>query len=115
MSDPSLPAPVQTLVDAINAGDADAFVAAFTPRGLVSDWGRVFEGGEAIRSWSDTDAIGVGARITVLEAVTDPATGTTTTRFDWRSGKANGESAGIFVTDGDLLASFTIPPRIKAT
>lgn len=38
MSDILLPAPVQAMIDAINAGDTDAFVAAFTADGFVSDW-----------------------------------------------------------------------------
>lgn len=111
MSDLSLPAPVQALVDAVNAGDTDAFVGAFTPDGFVSDWGRVFAGADGIRGWSATDAIGVKAVMTILTAETDGDT--TSTSFDWRSGKANGVSDGIFVVEGDRLASFTIPPHIK--
>ena len=58
MTSPTLPGPVQAVVDAINAADTDAFVAAFTEDGFVSDWGRVLNGADGIRSWADTDAIG---------------------------------------------------------
>jgi hypothetical protein len=34
-----------------------------------------------------------------------------TTRFSWRSNRFNGESTGIFVLDGERIASFTIPPH----
>lgn len=108
MSDISVPPPVQAMVDAINAADTDAFVAAFTADGFVSDWGTVKPGREGVRSWADTDAIGAGARMTVLTAATDGDV--TRIRFSWSSSVFNGESDGIFVIDGDKLASFTIPP-----
>ncbi len=108
MSDILLPAPVQTMIDAINAGDTEAFVAAFTADGFVSDWGTVKAGADGVRGWADSDAIGAGARMTVLSATTDGDM--TRIRFGWSSRVFNGESDGIFVVDGDRLASFTIPP-----
>jgi len=108
MSQPELPAPVQVMVDAINDADTDAFVRAFTPDGFVSDWGTVRSGPEGVRSWAGSDAIGAGARMTVLSAETEGDT--TRIRFGWTSRVFNGESDGIFVVDGDKLASFTIPP-----
>ncbi|MFB7843472.1 nuclear transport factor 2 family protein [Microbacterium sp. NPDC056052] len=103
-----LPAAVQRMVDAINDADTEAFVAAFTPDGFVSDWGTVKAGPEGVRAWAGSDAIGAGARMTVLSADTDGDT--TRIRFGWRSSVFNGESDGIFVISGDRLASFTIPP-----
>ena len=108
MSQNSVPAPVQALVDAINAADTEAFVSAFTADGFVSDWGTVKSGPEGVRSWAGSDAIGAGARMTVLSAVTEGDT--TRIRFGWSSRVFNGESDGIFVVEGDKLASFTIPP-----
>ncbi|CAD5138847.1 conserved protein of unknown function [Microbacterium sp. Nx66] len=108
MSDILLPAPVQTMIDAINAGDTEAFVAAFTADGFVSDWGTVKAGADGVRGWADSDAIGAAARMTVLSATTDGDM--TRIRFGWSSRVFNGESDGIFVVDGDRLASFTIPP-----
>lgn len=106
MSD--IPAPVQSMVDAINSADTEAFTAAFTPDGFVSDWGTVKSGPDGIRAWADSDAIGAGAKMTVLSAETSGDT--TRIRFDWSSSVFNGESDGIFVIAGDKLASFTIPP-----
>jgi len=108
MSDTAVPSPVQEMIDAINAADTDAFVGAFTAGGFVSDWGTVKAGHDGIRSWADSDAIGAGARMTVISATTDGDT--TRIRFGWSSSVFNGESDGIFVVDGDRLASFTIPP-----
>jgi len=104
-----LPAPVARLVAAINDADTEAFVAAFTADGYVDDWGRVLRGHDGVRGWADTDAIGQGAQMTVLTWERDGDTVTTT--FGWTSRRFNGESTGIFEIDGDLLASFTIPPH----
>lgn len=108
MTQTDVPRQAKAMIDAINAADTDAFVDSFTVDGFVSDWGTVKSGPEGIRSWADSDAIGAGARMTVLTATTE---GTTTrVRFGWTSSVFNGESDGIFEVDGEKLASFTIPP-----
>ena len=104
----ALPAAVQRMIDAVNEADTEAFVAAFTSEGFVSDWGTVQAGPEGVRAWAASDAIGAGARMTVLSSETEGDT--TRIRFDWRSSVFTGESDGIFVVSGDRLASFTIPP-----
>ncbi|MCS3842248.1 nuclear transport factor 2 family protein [Microbacterium sp. AK031] len=108
MAETILPAPAQALVDAINSADTEAFVDAFTPEGFVSDWGTVRSGPDGVRAWAGSDAIGAGAKMTVLSAETEGDT--TRIRFGWSSSVFNGESDGIFVVEGDKLASFTIPP-----
>ncbi|MDP3952625.1 nuclear transport factor 2 family protein [Microbacterium sp.] len=108
MAETILPAPAQALVDAINSADTEAFVDAFTPEGFVSDWGTVKSGPDGVRAWAGSDAIGAGAKMTVLSAETEGDT--TRIRFGWSSSVFNGESDGIFVVEGDKLASFTIPP-----
>ncbi|WP_217183567.1 nuclear transport factor 2 family protein [Streptomyces sp. AC495_CC817] len=108
MSAPALPGPAQAMVDAINAADTDAFVDVFAPDGFISDWGTVKAGADGIRAWAASDAIGAGARMSVLSAETDGDE--TRIRFSWSSRVFNGESDGIFVVKGDRLASFTIPP-----
>ncbi|EFQ82201.1 hypothetical protein HMPREF0063_12725 [Aeromicrobium marinum DSM 15272] len=109
MTAPVLPAPAQRFVDAVNAADTDGFVATFTDDGHVDDWGRVLRGRDGVRSWADTDAIGQGAQMEVLDAETDGDT--VRIRFSWTSRRFTGTSDGIFVVDGDHLASFTIPPH----
>lgn len=104
----SAPAAVSAFTEAINSADTDAFVALFEPNGLVSDWGTEYRGHDGVRKWAGSDAIGAGAKMTVLSAETEAET--TTIRFGWRSRVFNGESTGIFVLAGPLISSFTIPP-----
>ena len=100
---------MQRFVEAINNADTDAFVGLFTDDGFIDDWGRVLSGPDGVRSWAASDAIGAGARMTVLSA--EDADGATRVRFSWSSRVFNGESDGIFVLAGDKIASFTIPPH----
>lgn len=106
---PDLPTPVQAVVDAINTGDTEAFVAAFAEDGYVDDWGRVLSGPDGVRGWAQTDAIGMDAQMKVLEASIDGDT--TTIRFDWTSQRFNGTSTAIVTVRDDLVASFQIPPH----
>lgn len=102
-----LPAPIQSLVDAINNGDKQAFVAAFTADGVVNDWGRVLNGADGVASWADTDAIGQNASIQITNATT--AGNVTEIQFEWRSNRFNGSShAYVTVADGKV-SEFRIP------
>lgn len=103
------PEPVQRFVDAINQADTEAFVEAFSPDGYVDDWGRVLSGRDGVRSWAGSDAIGMQAQMTLLSVQVDG--NEVTTRFSWTSNRFDGESTGIFVLDGEAIASFTIPPH----
>jgi ketosteroid isomerase-like protein len=60
------PAAIAALIDATNAGDTDAFVAAFTDDAYVRDGSREFHGHDGVRSWDSTDNIGVGMRFELL-------------------------------------------------
>jgi hypothetical protein len=60
-----LPAPIQSFVDATNAGDSAAFVAAFSADAYLDDWGRKFHGRDGVAQWNETDNIGKRARFTV--------------------------------------------------
>lgn len=64
---PVLAAEVRVMIDAVNSGDTEAFLAAFSPhRGVVEDWGRKFRGAEEIRRWSDDEFIGKQATLKVV-------------------------------------------------
>ena len=54
-----LPKHVAGALAAANANDTAAFLACFTPDGVVDDWGREFRGPDEIRAWSDQEFIGV--------------------------------------------------------
>lgn len=109
MTETSIPVAVQRLVDAINAGDTDGFVATFTPSGVVDDWGRVLSGPAGVRRWAESDAIGAGAHMTVLAA--DTRGDVTELRFRWKSRVFTGESTAFVTLDGDRIALFRIPPH----
>ncbi|MBB3038653.1 nuclear transport factor 2 family protein [Hoyosella altamirensis] len=102
-----LPAPIQALVDAINNGDREAFVAAFTADGVVNDWGRVLNGADGIASWADTDAIGQNATIAVTAASSED--NVTEIQFDWRSNRFNGSSRAFVTVVGGKVSEFRIP------
>jgi len=62
MTQRMLPAAIKALIDATNAADSDAFVAAFTEDAHVRDWGREFSGHTGVADWNRTDNIGVGMK-----------------------------------------------------
>ncbi len=102
-----LPSALQAAIDAINAADTDAFVAAFAANGLINDWGRILRGHEGVRSWARSDAIGAAAKMTVVESSTNGDI--THIVFDWTSRVFNGRSqAYVTVVDG-LITEFRIP------
>lgn len=117
MTATDVPDEVQRFVHAINEGDTDAFIAAFADDGFIDDWGRVLRGSDGIRSWADTDAIGMGAHMEILRLESDVADGggadreSIRVRFSWRSRRFSGESDGIFTLAGGRIAGFRILPH----
>jgi ketosteroid isomerase-like protein len=105
----ALPAAVRAVLDATNAGDTDAFVAAFAPDGVVDDWGREFHGRDAIKGWSDRENIGVQAHFAVTDAVTS-AGGDVVVTLQVSGNGFNGPSHFTFrlAAGGDRVARMTI-------
>lgn len=103
----AVPAPLQAAIDAINRANIDAFVATFAPDGVVNDWGRVLRGHEGARSWAQSDAIGAGAQMTVVESSTKGDV--THIVFDWKSRVFNGRSQAYVTIANGLIAEFRIP------
>ena len=101
-----LPAPVAAALDAANANDADAFLAAFTADGVVDDFGREFRGPEAIRGWSDQEFIGVevSLEVTAVEQRGDE----TVVSAQVGGNGFNGPSHFAFRVAGDRVARMTI-------
>jgi len=106
MSTPSVPEPVASFLERVNAHDEQGFLDAFTPDGVVDDWGRVFSDRAQIKAWSDKEFIGSQGTLTVEEV--DDAGETVTVVGDWRSNHANGRSRFVFEVVGDKLAKMTI-------
>ncbi|TCC22054.1 nuclear transport factor 2 family protein [Kribbella speibonae] len=101
-----IPAAVQRALDAIDALDNDAFVAAFAADGYVNDWGREFRGQDRIRSWSDNELIGKRATFTDTQ-VTTP--GNPLTILTQVGGEGfNGPSHFTFEIQNNELTSMTI-------
>ncbi len=103
----AMPHALRQAVDAINNGDTEAFVAAFAKDGVVDDWGRVLRGHDGVRSWAKSDAIGAGAKMTIVE--TSISGSTTTVVFDWTSRVFNGRSHAYVTIAEGLIREFRIP------
>ncbi|HEY4369623.1 MAG TPA: nuclear transport factor 2 family protein [Steroidobacteraceae bacterium] len=59
------PAVINAFVNAVNAGDTEAFLALFAADGAVDDWGSRYVGREQIRTWSDRELIGANATLKI--------------------------------------------------
>jgi ketosteroid isomerase-like protein len=102
------PAAIRAFIDATNAGDSDAFVAAFTADATLDDWGRKFAGHAGVRDWDRTDNIGVQSHFDLLaiEAGEEPDSYVATMRV--RGNGYNGTGPMVFRIRGGLVASLRI-------
>jgi ketosteroid isomerase-like protein len=101
-----LPDAVAAAVDAANANDTAAFLACFTPDGVVDDWGREFRGPEEIREWSDREFIGVHVSLDVTDVQQEENATTVTANVGGEG--FNGPSHFTFDVEGDRVARMTI-------
>jgi hypothetical protein len=101
-----LPDPVAAALEAANANDTAAFLACFTPDGVVDDWGREFRGPDEIRVWSDREFIGVHVSLDVTDV--EQEDGATTVTATVGGEGFNGPSHFTFIVDGDRVARMTI-------
>jgi hypothetical protein len=62
----AVPAVIQEFMDATNAGDTERFIAVFTDDAYLNDWGREFHGPDGVRSWNETDNIGMQSRFDLV-------------------------------------------------
>jgi ketosteroid isomerase-like protein len=101
-----LPAAVSRVIEATNAGDGAAFVAAFTEDGVVDDWGRRFRGPIEIGRWDQAENTGVHAQFRTQEVTVDGDT--VVARLAVTGGGFNGVSTFTFDVDGDRVRSMRI-------
>jgi hypothetical protein len=106
MREQALPAPVARAVDAVNAGDTDAFLSAFAEDGWIDDNARRFTGHDEMRTWSDRELIGAGASFEVTGS--EEAGGGVGVDIEVASEGFNGYSRFDFDVEGDVLRSMTI-------
>jgi hypothetical protein len=102
----SAPAPVAKLLDAANANDTEAFLAAFVEGGVVDDWGREFVGTDAIRGWSDREFIGKRVSLEIRDI--EPDGHAVVVTADVGGEGFNGPSHFTFLVDGDRVSRMTI-------
>ena len=98
--------PVRRLIEAANANDTDAFLACFSDDGVVDDWGREFQGADAIRGWSDAEFIGVQVHLDVREETTQGDE--TVIGAEVGGNGFNGPSHFTFEVAGERVARMTI-------
>ena len=110
MSDDELPAPIRAFVDATNAEDDDAFVAAFTDDATLDDWGREFSGPDGIASWNRTDNIGVHARFEVVDVQAGDAPGAWVVTLTVSGEGHNGTGPMTFMVRDGKIARLVIEP-----
>jgi hypothetical protein len=101
-----LPDAVAAALEAANANDTAAFLACFTPDGVVDDWGREFRGPDEIRAWSDSEFIGVHVSLDVTGVEREG--GATTVTATVGGDGYNGPSHFRFDVEGDRVARMTI-------
>ena len=105
-----IPAPISAFIDATNAGDSDAFVAAFTEDGSLDDWGRVAQGHAGIREWDRTDNIGKQSHFELVDIAEEAAPDTYLVHLAVTGDGFNGTSPFRFTLRGSLIQSVVIIP-----
>lgn len=107
MADPTLPTAIESLRQAINRGDTDAFLAFFPEDGVVEDWGRRFSGHAAIRGWSDKELIGAKGTLTITK-VLSVSPQRVEVMTDWQSSFFSGTSKFTFTLDDGKVREMRI-------
>jgi hypothetical protein len=102
------PAAIRTFIDATNAGDSDAFVAAFTADATLDDWGRKFAGHAGVRDWDRTDNIGVQSHFDLLALEPGEALDSYVGTIRVRGNGYNGTGPMVFQLRDGLVASLRI-------
>jgi ketosteroid isomerase-like protein len=103
-----LPKAIQAFIDATNARDSDAFVAAFTDDAYLNDWGREFHGHEGVRSWDGTDNIGVNAHFELVDAEAGDAPDSYVVTLTVSGDGYNGTGPMSFELRGNRIARLVI-------
>lgn len=105
-----IPAPIAAFIDATNAGDSDAFVAAFAEDGSLDDWGRVALGRDGIREWDRTDNIGKQSHFELVDIAEEAAPETYLVHLAVTGNGFNGTSPFRFTVRDGLIQSVVIVP-----
>ena len=105
-----IPASITAFIDATNAGDSDAFVAAFAEDGSLDDWGRVAQGHAGIRKWDRTDNIGKHSHFELVDIAEEAEPGTFLVHLKVTGNGFNGTSPFRFTLRDGLIQTVAIVP-----
>lgn len=105
-----IPSPISAFIAATNAGDSDAFVAAFAEDGSLDDWGRVARGHDGIREWDRTDNIGKQSQFELVDITEETAPEAYLLHLKVTGNGFNGTSPFRFTLRGGLIESVVIVP-----
>lgn len=111
MAASSVPAPIAAFIDATNAGDSDAFLAAFADDAVLSDWGRVYRGRDAIADWDRTDNIGKRSHFELIDIASGAGTDTYVVTLTVNGDGYNGTGPMTITVSGDRISRLTIAPE----
>lgn len=106
MQNVSIPAPIDTLVTAINTGDNDRLLDLLTPDATVDDWGSKYVGLEQIRTWNDRELIGAKGVLTVTSA--EQQGDRVTLMTDWKSNFFTGPGRFVFTLENGRIKNWKI-------
>jgi hypothetical protein len=104
----AVPAVIQEFIDATNAGDTERFVATFTDDAYLNDWGREFHGPDGVRSWNETDNIGMKSQFELVSVEPGSVPGEYTATITVASNRFNGTGPFKFTLRDGMIASLVL-------
>jgi hypothetical protein len=103
-----VPPVIQEFIDATNAADTERFVATFADDAYLNDWGREFHGPDGVRSWNETDNIGMQSQFELISVLPGSAHGEYTANIKVTSNRFNGTGPFRFVLRDGKIASLVL-------
>jgi ketosteroid isomerase-like protein len=103
-----VPPVIQEFIDATNSGDTERFVATFADDAFLNDWGREFHGLDGVRSWNETDNIGMQSQFELISVLPGSSHGDYTANIKVTSNRFNGTGPFKFELRDGKIASLVL-------
>lgn len=103
-----VPPVIYEFVEATNAADTERFVATFADDAYLNDWGREFRGQDGVRSWNETDNIGMQSQFELISVLPGSADGEYTASIKVTSNRFNGTGPFRFELRDGKIASLVL-------
>lgn len=103
-----VPPVIQEFIDATNAADTERFVATFADDASLNDWGREFRGHDGVRSWNETDNIGMKSQFELVSVAPGDGPDAYTVTIKVTSNRFNGTGPFKFDLRGGKVASLVL-------